>query len=141
MSPPATLGMDPGTNFTGVGWKFPIKVNARGGIGWSTGAERIADAIWIVLATAPGERVMRPTFGAGVHDHLFDPNSGVARTQLAAKISDALTRWEPRINLVRIDVAQGDEPSLVNVAIDYTLRTSNELFNLVFPFYVLEGVG
>jgi uncharacterized protein len=129
------------SDFIGIGFKFPIKVNPRGGLSWSGGADRIADAIWIVLATAPGERVMRPTFGAGMQNHVFDPNSPVARTQLAATISDALTRWEPRISLVRVDVQQGDEPSLVNVSIDYTIRTTNELFNLVFPFYVQEGAG
>jgi hypothetical protein len=130
-----------GTDFIGTGWKFPVKVNARGGLSWSAGTDRIAEAIWIVLAAAPGERVMRPTFGAGAQNHVFDPNSPVTRTQLAATISDALTRWEPRISLVRVDVQQGDEPSLVNVSIDYTIRTTNELFNLVFPFYVQEGVG
>jgi phage baseplate assembly protein W len=128
-------------DFIGTGWKFPIKVNARGGLSWSSGADRIADAIWIVLSTAPGERVMRPTFGAGAQNHVFDPNSPVSRAQLAATIKEALTRWEPRINLVRLEVLQGDEPSLVNVSIDYTVRTTNELFNLVFPFYVQEGVG
>jgi len=125
----------------GIGWKFPIKVNARGGLSWSSGADRIADAIWIVLSTAPGERVMRPTFGAGAQNHVFDPNSLVSRSQLAATIREALTRWEPRISLVRLEVLQGDEPSLVNISIDYTIRTTNELFNLVFPFYVQEGVG
>jgi phage baseplate assembly protein W len=125
----------------GVGWKFPIKVNAQGGLDWSSGPDRIRDAIWIVLATALGERVMRPTFGAGVENYVFAPNSAVSRTQLDSAIRDGLTRWEPRISLVNIDVSQGDEPSLVNLSIDYTIRTTNELFNLVFPFYVQEGAG
>jgi phage baseplate assembly protein W len=125
----------------GTGWKFPIKVNARGGLSWSSGADRIRDAIWLVLATAPGERVMRPSFGAGAQTHVFDPNSDVSRVRLAADIRDALARWEPRITVVNIDVRQGGEPSLVNIAIDYTIRTTNELFNLVFPMYTQEGAG
>jgi phage baseplate assembly protein W len=125
----------------GTGWKFPVKLNARGGLSWSTGPDRIREAIWIVLATAQGERVMRPTFGAGAQTHVFDPNSNVSRTRLAADIRDALTRWEPRITLVNVDVREGDEPSRVDVTIDYTIRTTNELFNLVFPLYVQEGVG
>ena len=52
------------TDIIGRGWQFPVKVNASGGLNWSSGADRIRDAIWIVLGTAPGERVMRPTFGA-----------------------------------------------------------------------------
>lgn len=132
---------DGGADLIGVGWKFPIKVNARGGLSWSSGPDRIRDAIWIVLATAMGERVMRPTFGAGAETHVFDPNGGAARTRLAADIREALARWEPRITVVGIDVRQGDEPSRVDVAVDYTIRTTNELFNLVFPLYVQEGAG
>ena len=125
----------------GVGWKFPIKVNARGGLSWSSGPDRIRDAIWIVLSTALGERVMRPTFGTGAETHVFDPNGGAAQARLAADIGEALARWEPRITVVSLDVRQGDAPSRVDVAIDYTIRTTNELFNLVFPLYVQEGAG
>jgi hypothetical protein len=125
----------------GTGWRFPVKPNAQGGLSWSSGPDRIRDAIWLVLATAPGERVMRPTFGAGVQAYVFESNSPLSRTRLASDISDALSRWEPRISVVSIAVTEGDEPSLVNVSIDYTIRTTNEVFNLVFPLYAQEGVG
>ena len=125
----------------GQGWKFPIKVNPSGGISWSSGADRIRDAIWIVLGTSPGERVMRPTFGAGVQNFVFAPNSAASRTALASAISTALTTWEPRIDIANINVSVGDEPNLVNISIDYTIRTTNELFNLVYPLYLQEGVG
>jgi len=125
----------------GVGWKFPIRVNAKGGLGYSSGPERIQDAIWIVLATALGERVMRETFGAGVEEFVFQPNSEVVRTQLAARVSAALTRWEPRIELVGVTVKEGSEPSEVLVVVDYQIRSTNELFNLVYPLYLQEGAG
>jgi uncharacterized protein len=130
-----------GVDLIGTGWKFPIKVNARGGLSWSTGPDRIREAIWLVLATAPGERVMRPTFGAGVQTYVFEANGGLARARLAADIREALTRWEPRITVVGVDVRKGDEPSRVDVSIDYTIRTTNELFNIVYPLYVQEGVS
>jgi Bacteriophage baseplate protein W len=125
----------------GTGWKFPVRINALGGMSWSTGPDRIREAIWIVLSTAAGERVMRPTFGAGVQERLFDPNSPVARGRLAVDIRDALTRWEPRISVVGVEVRAGDEPSRADVVIDYQIRTTNELFNLVYPLYVQEGAG
>jgi phage baseplate assembly protein W len=125
----------------GQGWKFPLKVNASGGLDWSSGPDRIRDAIWIVLSTSPGERVMRPTFGAGVQDYVFEPNSAAFRAQLASAISNALSNWEPRISIVNINVSVGDEPNLVNISIDYTIRTTNELFNLVYPLYLQEGIG
>ncbi|MFZ3327029.1 MAG: GPW/gp25 family protein [Methylocella sp.] len=129
------------TDIIGRGCKFPPKVNASGGLDWSNGPHRIRDAIWIVLSTSPGERVMRPTFGAGVQNFVFRPNSTASQKRLASAISDALSNWEPRINIVKIDVSVGDEPNLVNISIDYTIRTKNELFNLVYPLYLQEGVG
>lgn len=129
------------TDIIGQGWKFPVRVNASGRLAYSSGPDRIRDAIWIVLNTSPGERVMRPTFGAGVRDFVFAPNSTVMRTRLSSAISTALVRWEPRIEIVNIDVSALDEPNLVNISIDYTIRTTNELFNLVFPLYLQEGAG
>jgi phage baseplate assembly protein W len=129
------------TDIIGQGWKFPVKVDASGSLSYSSGPDRVRDAIWILLNTSPGERVMRPTFGAGVRDFVFAPNSAVMRARLAAAISGALIRWEPRIEIVKIDVNAADEPNLVNISIVYTIRTTNELFNLVFPLYLQEGAG
>jgi phage baseplate assembly protein W len=128
--------------FIGRGWRFPIKVNARGGFDWSEGPDRVRDAIWIVVKTALGERLMRPEFGAAVDTFVFQPNSAATRAELSQSVSAALVRWEPRIELdaVRVDEVPG-EPSQVMVAIDYRLRDTNELFNLVVPFYLEEGVS
>jgi hypothetical protein len=125
----------------GTGWKFPIRVNAKGRLSWSSGPDRIQDAIWIVLATAPGERIMRESFGAGATDHVFDSNSDVVRAKLAATVSAALTQCEPRITVVNVSVQQGTEPSQVLIVVDYQIRSTNELFNLVYPLYLQEGAG
>ena len=125
----------------GVGWKFPINVNAKGGLSYSNGPDRIQDAIWIILATSLGERVMREDFGAGANDYVFQSNSDVVRTQLAAAVSAALTKWEPRIKLVSVVAQQGTEPSQVLIVVDYQISSTNELFNLVYPLYLQEGAG
>jgi Bacteriophage baseplate protein W len=131
-----------GDQFIGQGWRFPIKVNARGGIDWSDGPARISDAIWIIVKTALGERVMRPTFGAGVNDFVFQSNSFMIRTQLEMAIKSALVQWEPRIDLVEVQAQPvADEPTQVLVSIEYRIRTTNELFNVVYPFYLEEGVS
>jgi phage baseplate assembly protein W len=129
-------------DFIGRGWRFPVKVNSRGGIDWSDGPDRVQDSIWIIVRTAVGERVMRPRFGAGASDFVFQPNSTAVRTALAAAIKGALLEWEPRIDLesVRVDPADG-EPSQVLASIEYRLRATNEPFNVVFPFFLEEGVG
>lgn len=125
----------------GVGWKFPIRVNAKGGISYSCGPDRIQDAIWIILSTAIGERVMLEDFGAGVTDYVFQPNSDVMRAQLAAAVKAALAQWEPRITQVNISVQQGTEASQVLIVVDYQISSTNELFNLVYPLYLQEGAG
>ena len=131
-----------GHAFIGRGWRFPIKVNARGGLDWSEGPDRIRDAIWIVLKTSLGERVMLPSFGAGVDGFVFQPNSAATRAALVQAIRTALVRWEPRIELVavRVDPVPG-EASQVICAVEYRLRATNELFNVVLPFFLSEGVS
>lgn len=149
-------------DFIGRGWRFPIKVNARGGLDWSNGPQRIQDSIWLIIKTALGERIMRPNFGAGVDDFVFQSNSVVNRTKLAIAIKSALLEWEPRIDLdeVRVDsaadlestrvdagaqdisfISPGNFESQVLVTIQYRIRATNEFFNVVFPFYLEEGVS
>src|SRR4029077_8670111 len=77
-------------DFVGTGLRFPIKVNAHGSLATSDGPDRVQDAIWIILSTSPGERVMCPTFGAGVNDFVFQDNSAPIRAKLASAIKQAL---------------------------------------------------
>src|SRR5215470_1918530 len=129
-----------GTDIIGQGWKFPIKVNAKGGLDWSEGADRIRDSIWLILSTSLGERVMRPEFGAGLKDYVFESNSDVVRAELASAIRKALVTWEPRIELVALSVNPSpDQDSQVLIALDYQIRDTNELYNMVYPFYLQEG--
>jgi phage baseplate assembly protein W len=131
-----------GNDFIGKGWRFPITVNAKGGIDWSEGSERISDAIWIIVKTSLGERVMRPTFGAGVNDFVFQSNSSQIRTQLVAAIKQALLKWEPRIDVKQVNANPvPDEASQVLVSIEYIIRDTNELFNVVYPLYLQEGAA
>jgi len=134
--------MDNSPDFIGAGWKFPIRVNVKGGLDWSSGPQRIQDAIWIILSTSLGERVMRPTFGAGVQDFVFESNSAASRVRLANAIRSALTQWEPRIELVDVQAIESPQgPNYVLVTVDYRIRSTNELYNMVYPFFLQEGVG
>ena len=132
----------PASDFIGKGWRFPITVNAKGGIDWSNGPQRLSDAIWIIIKTSLGERVMLPTFGAGVNDYVFQSNSSMVRTQLASAIKQALLKWEPRITVTQASVNPvPDEPSQVLVSIEYTINATNEPANVVYPFYLSEGAS
>jgi phage baseplate assembly protein W len=130
------------TDFIGSGWSFPLRINARGGIELSRHDQDVQEAIRIILSTPIGERRMRPRFGCGVHDLTFATNDPATHGLIRYHVVQALTLWEPRIQLredgVRVKV-DPDEPSRVLVEIEYELRTTNEQRNLVFPFYLIPG--
>ena len=85
---------------------------------------------------------MRPTFGASVEDFVFEPNSAALRARLAETIQHTLTQWEPRIELVDVQAIESPQgPNYVLVTIEYRIRSTNELYNMVYPFFLQEGVG
>ena len=127
-------------DFLGRGWKFPVNVSSAGKILMSEHEEDIKEAIWIILSTSKGERVMRPDFGCGIYDFVFAVVNTATMGLIEASVREALTLWEPRIELVNVNVSVGkaDEGKLL-ISIDYRVRSTNNEFNLVFPFYLEEG--
>ena len=102
--------------------------------------ESLDQAIEIILSTAPGERPMRPEFGCGVHDFVFDTIDASTVGRLETEIRRALDRWEPRIVLeeVEFDLSEmGDGRLLINIG--YRVRATNHKRNLVYPFYVIPA--
>lgn len=124
--------------FTGKGWRFPVRVNARGGLSYASGEQDIAEAMWIILSTAPGERQMLPGFGCGIHNLVFAPNDPGTRGALAQSVRQALANWEPRIDVVNVRVGAPEE-NLLLIAVDYRVRATNAFNNLVYPFFIREG--
>jgi phage baseplate assembly protein W len=130
------------TDFLGRGFAFPFLPGADRRLALAGEEERIRQSLWIILSTAPGERLMRPDFGCGIHDLVFEPNSAALRGRVAARVRVALTRWEPRIDLLDVQVGTDDvERNHLFVSIDYRIRTNNAFYNLVYPFFLNEGVG
>lgn len=127
-------------NFLGAGWKSPVRVDINGKIVMSRYEEDIQESILIILGTSKGERVMRPDFGCGIHDMVFVPINTATVTSVKSTVTKALTRWEPRIELINVHVS--DERSYEGkllISIDYRVRVTNNQFNLVYPFYLTEG--
>ena len=127
-------------SFLGVGWKFPIDLDRRKGIALSQFEENIEESILIILGTALGERIMRPDFGCAVHDLVFAPNNSNTHGLIVYYVKEALTKWEPRIQAlnVRCDL-NTEEPSRVNTAIEYQVIATNNVYNLVYPFYLQKS--
>ena len=126
--------------FLGVGWRFPLQVTPGGRIAQARYEQRIEESIVLILATTPGERPMLPDFGCGIHDLLFAPNDSRTIALTVHLAREALTRFEPRIDL--IDVAAentADAPNLLLIRVNYRVRGTNAIGNLVYPFYIREG--
>jgi hypothetical protein len=131
-----------GLDFFGRGWSFPVQPSTGGQITFIEGEEKIRQSIWIILSTAPGERQMRPEFGCGIHDLVFEPNTVAFRGLVQEKVRETLVRWEPRIDVVDVRVdTPPDARNYVLIRIDYRLRANNAFYNLVYPFFINEGSG
>jgi phage baseplate assembly protein W len=125
-------------DFLGKGWPFPV-FDQESSIPARIGEDSIRDAIWIILATAPGERVMRPDFGCGVHDLVFAVNDSTTLGRVERQVYDALVRWEPRIEVLEVTTEEKGRGEVLLINIHYRVRSTNNFFNLVYPFYLTVG--
>jgi len=126
--------------FLGVGLKFPIKLTNNKTLGISRYEEDIEESIRIILGTAKGERIMRPDFGCGIHNFIFDIASTFTIGKIKSSIQEALTIWEPRIDVLTVDASTEkiDEGKIV-FSIEYRVISTNNRRNFVYDFYLKEG--
>ena len=129
--------------FLGIGWSYPVIVDPqRGDIALSSFERDIREAIRIILETGKGERVMRPDFGCGIHDLVFEDMSATVLFAIESEVRTALVTYEPRIELLAVEVDPRQVlDGLLIVAIQYRVRATNQRDNLVYPFYFREGGG
>ena len=135
--------------FIGSGWAFPLKIDAGGRVALVEGEREIRESIRLILGTAPGERPMRPEFGCKVHDYVFASPDADTAGRIAYEVRESLRRWEPRIDVEDVAVTMGtladqdqdgrDSPTVLWINIGYTVGDTNDLRNLVFPFYLIPG--
>jgi phage baseplate assembly protein W len=128
-------------DFLGRGWAMPVALDPRTGLVESVAYEDdIRQSILIILETVPGERVMRPNFGCGIHELVFAAIDSTALQRVRSTVEEALRRCEARIDVlaVNVDEAATFDGQLL-VEIEYQVRQTNQLGNLVFPFYFREG--
>jgi hypothetical protein len=132
--------MDTDISFLGTGWSFPPEFSIRAGVRMVSAEEDIRQSLHIVLATAPGERVMRPAFGAGIKQQIYESINATTITILKDTIRRAILFYEPRVVVEAIiaDTTLALEGRL-DFLIDYTIISTNTRHNIVYPFYCLEG--
>lgn len=122
----------------GVGAAFPPAYTPDGGLALAAEGENVRQSILLILKTAKGERVMRPEFGCGIYDLVFELNNATTAGKASQAVQEALILFEPRIDLLDVRVTSGGDREVLLISIDYRLRSTNDVFNLVYPFY-LEG--
>lgn len=127
--------------FLGAGWAFPPAAAPTGDVALAAYDEDVRQAVLIILQTSPGERVMRPDFGAGLADLVFEPTTTALLALVKHRVETALIVWEPRIEVDEVLVTGGDARGRVDVEIRYQVRSTSTFYNLVYPFFLLEGGG
>lgn len=100
----------------------------------------IKESIRIILATAPGERLMRPDFGCGIHDLVFSVISSATVGLFESRVREAIINWEPRVEITQLSTSTREASNgKLEILLTCRVRETNNEFNLVFPFYLTEG--
>jgi phage baseplate assembly protein W len=124
-------------DFLGKGLRFPVSVNLNGGVSSSALDENVRQSIFIILGTAPGERIMRPDFGCRIHDLMFAPNNDITAARAEVYCEEAIYKYEPRVEKVACTAnANSDQPNRLDIRIEYVIAGKHEKRNLVYPFYL-----
>lgn len=129
--------------FLGRGWGFPIEFDSGGKrVRMASDEDDIRESLRILIGTRPGERIMQPGYGCGLHALVFDSINERMLSEIHDVIERAILFYEPRISLEGIDVDDGLAlEGLLRIAIDYTVRSTNTRSNIVYPFYFREGTN
>ncbi|MFI7601350.1 GPW/gp25 family protein [Actinoplanes sp. NPDC049681] len=124
-------------DFIGSGWAFPAAISRTGSVRLVNGVEELDAAIRMILSTVPGERVMRPDFGCAMWELVFAPLTAGTLGLVEQAVREALERWEPRITAESV-IATGEQATgTVTITVAYRIRATNDVRNLVFPFYTI----
>jgi len=127
--------------FLGQGWDFPPSFSDGGGsVAMVADEADIAASLRVLLATRPGERVMRPDFGCNLDDLLFESLDTTLKTLMADRIITAILYHEPRIEVLSVTLDDSRKlEGVIDIEVAFVIRATNSRRNLVFPFYRTEG--
>ena|SRR5689334_21971835 len=133
--------MSADSSFLGTGWSFPPTFGHAGAeVVMVSGVEDIHQSLQILISTRLGERVMHDDFGCALDSVVFEEIDQGLLNSLNSAISDAILYHEPRITLDKLDVSEtAAQPELLLISLEYTVRSTNSRFNMVYPFYINEA--
>lgn len=123
-------------DLVGTGWHFPLRTGPSGRFATAGGTDKLEQAMLLVLATYPGERMMRPDFGSRLRDFVFRPITLDTVAEVSHEVRSALSRWEPRVVVEDVDASPvPGQGGLLHITVGYTVRETDDRRNLVFPFH------
>jgi uncharacterized protein len=129
-------------DFLGRGVAFPLLPDAGGTLRYVDGDGNVSQSLRLLLMTAAGERVMRPTFGTEAPSLVFAPGSEANRRLLETTVREAARDHEPRVRLEDVVVTEHPlEPERVDIEVTYVVRRTNTRNSIVFPFYLARPGG
>ena len=124
----------------GRGWSFPPHIGVQGGFSLTNEINEVEQAMVVILATSPGERVMRPTFGSRLQELIFEPCNAHTLSIAEEYTREALAMWEPRIEVDAVMAYVDDsDTGRIIIEVEYTAKNSNDPRSLVYPFYTIPG--
>ncbi len=136
--------MEKENSFLGRGWSFPPTFSNTGIVGVEMVEKEldIEQSLEVLLNTGKGERIMLPDYGCDLHLFLFNSINDSEMNLLQEMIRSSIINYEPRIELNDVIIDRSDfQDGIIRVKLDYTVATTNTRFNLVLPYYKVEGTG
>lgn len=129
------------TSFLGTGWSFPPLFDRhRATVVMTSDVVNIKQSLWVLFSTALGERIMLATYGSNLRLKVFDALTETLMNDIRSLIFKAVLDWEPRIDLISVDVVQTDPVAgLLSIEVDFVIRKTNSRSNMVYPFYLTEA--
>jgi phage baseplate assembly protein W len=102
-----------------------LDTTPTGAIDTVTDDEAIRQALQLLISTRPGERVMRPEYGCYLHRLIFSRNDDITAGLAMHYVRQAVERWEPRVQILRVDAAPAPEnPTLLEVVLEYRVHAT-----------------
>jgi phage baseplate assembly protein W len=114
-----------------------LRVSNRGTVDMVEGAASVRQALLMLLATRPGERVMRPHYGCHLHRLVFSPNDDTTAGIAIHYVRQAIEHWEPRIEVIRLDATRSEDngsSGLLEITLEYRLRATSQTERLAYAF-------
>jgi phage baseplate assembly protein W len=123
----------------GRGLRFPLSLDPSGGVAMSSLHDHVRQSLFVLLGTAPGERVGRPDYGCRIHDLMFAPNNALTAARAEVYCEEAIARHEPRVSRLSVHAAaSADEPNRLDICIRYELAGDADARELSYPLHLQE---